>query len=249
VAENALQVEIRQSAGKGAARKLRATGKIPGVCYGKGEGAVPLSLDPLALRRVLERSGAGLNTVISLAVSGGGTLDGRMVLLRELQREPVGGSFLHADFYAVDVAQKVTVKVPLHLSGKAKGIDLGGIVDHQLRELELECLPLAIPRQIEVDVSELGIGDSIHVRDLALPEGVSVLTGADVSVVSVVTPSKAEEPVAAVAPEEGAEAAAAEEGAEAAEGEEKAAPKAGEKAPRAGEKAPKAAEKGSKAAE
>jgi large subunit ribosomal protein L25 len=246
VADNALQVEIRGSAGKGAARKLRAAGKIPGVCYGKGEGAVPLSLDPLALRRVLERSGAGLNTVISLAVSGGGTLDGRMVLLRELQREPVRGSFLHADFYAVDVAQKVTVKVPLHLSGKAKGIDLGGIVDHQLRELELECLPLAIPRQILVDVSDLGIGDSIHVRDLSLPEGVSVLTGADVSVVSVVTPSKAEEPVAAVAPEEGAEAAAAEEGAEVAEGE---APKAGEKAARVGEKAPKGAEKGSKAAE
>jgi len=228
VAENALNVEIRQGVGKGVARKLRAGGRIPGVCYGKGEPSLSISLDPRALRRLLERSEAGMNTLISLAVEGGGAFDGKMVLVRELQKDPVEGSYLHADLLAVDVQQTVEVSVPIHITGRAQGVELGGILDQALRELELECLPLAIPSEILVDVSELDVGDSLHVSDIALPEGVTLRSDPGLSVVSVVAPAKVEE-VAEAAAEvevEGEEPAAAEKG-EAAEGAEEAEEKKG----------------------
>jgi len=221
VADNALEVQIRSVSGKGVARKLRAAGRIPGICYGRGEASVPVTVDPTALRRLIEGSDAGMNTVIHLRAQGS-PIDGKLVLVRELQRDPVQGSFVHADFYAVDVQQVVEVKVPIRLTGKARGVDLGGIVDHALRELELACLPLAIPREITIDVSNLDVGSSLHVRDLTLPEGVQLRSDLDLSVVSVVAPKAEEEaaPVAAVAvegeaPAEGEKA----EGAEAGEGE------------------------------
>jgi large subunit ribosomal protein L25 len=221
VAENALTVETRQGVGKGVARKLRAAGRIPGVCYGKGEASLPISLDPRALRRLLERSGAGMNTLISLAVEGGGAFDGKRVLVRELQKDPVEDRYLHADLFAVDVQQVVEVSVPIHITGRAKGVEFGGILDQALRELDLECLPLAIPSEILVDVSELDVGDSLHVSDIALPEGVTLRSDPGLSVVSVVAPAKVEE-VAEVAEEVAAEEAAAVEKEEAPEAEEKA---------------------------
>jgi large subunit ribosomal protein L25 len=204
VAEYALSVEIRRQAGKGVARKLRAAGRIPGVCYGQGEASVSISLDPHQLRKLLEKSDAGMNTLFNLAVPGGGSLDGRMVLLRELQRDPVRGAYLHADFYAVNVEEAVVVSVPIHIRGRAMGVDLGGVLDQALRELELECLPLAIPREIAIDVSALAVGDSLHVRDIELPEGVKLISDPNLSVVSVVAPSKEEEvaPVAEAVPGE-----------------------------------------------
>ena len=227
MAENALNVETRQGAGKGVARKLRAAGRIPGVCYGKGEPSVSISLDPHALRRLLERSEAGMNTLINLAVEGGGAFDGKMVLIRELQKDPVEGSYLHADLFAVDVQHVVEVSVPIHITGRAQGVELGGILDQALRELDLECLPLAIPSEILVDVSDLDIGQSLHVSDIALPEGVTLRSDPGLSVVSVVAPAKVEE-VAEVPEEVEAEEAAAEEKEGAAEAGEGAREKRGE---------------------
>jgi large subunit ribosomal protein L25 len=193
VAENALTVETRPGVGKGFVRKLRAAGRIPGVCYGKGEPSVSISLDPRALRRLLERSEAGMNTLINLAVEGGGAFDGRIMMVRELQKDPVEGSYLHADLLAVDVQQLIEVSVPIRITGRAQGVELGGILDQVLRELELECLPLAIPSEILVDVSELDVGQSLHVSDLELPEGVTLRSDPGLSVVSVVAPAKVEE--------------------------------------------------------
>jgi large subunit ribosomal protein L25 len=220
VAENALNVESRQDAGKGVARKLRAAGRIPGVCYGKGEPTVSISLDPVALRRLLEKSEAGMNTLINLAVEGGGAFDGKMVLVRELQKDPVEGSYLHADFVAVDVQQKIEVSVPIRITGRAPGVELGGILDQALREIDLECLPLAIPSEILVDVGELDVGQSLHVSDIALPEGVELRSDPGLSVVSVVAP-KVEEVVEEAEAEvegevEGEEAAAEDKDKEAA---------------------------------
>ena len=222
--ENALNVETRQGAGKGVARKLRAAGRIPGVCYGKGEPSMSISLDPRALRHLLEQSEAGMNTLINLAVEGGGVFDGRMVLVRELQKDPVEGSYLHADFFAVDVQHAVEVSVPIHITGRAPGVELGGILDQALREIDLECLPLAIPSEILVDVSELDIGQSLHVSDLALPEGVTLCSDPGLSVVSVVAPAKVEEVVeeAEVEGEVEGEEAAAEDKEGAAEASEEA---------------------------
>jgi large subunit ribosomal protein L25 len=221
VTENQLRVEMRVGVGKGVARKLRAAGRIPGVIYGRAVEPVIVSLDPTALRRSLARSEAGLNTLFSLEIAGGGALDGKPVLIRDLQRDPVRGAYLHADLFAVDLLQKIEVRVPIHLIGKAKGVEFGGILDHSLREIELECLPTAIPREIQVDVSELAVGDSLHVRDLALPAGVELRSDADLSVVSVVLPQAEAAPAVAAVPAEGEAAAVPAEGAAAPEAEEK----------------------------
>lgn len=214
-----LDVQAREGRGKGVARKLRATGRIPGVCYGRDFEPLHISLDSRTLERLLHTSDAGMNTLIDLRGQG---VDGKTVMVKELQRDPVSGHPLHADLYAVDLARTVQVAVPVHLTGKAPGVDMGGILDHALREIELECLPAAIPRELLVDVGTLGIGDSLHVRDIPLPEGVELLSDPDLSVVSCVTPAAAEEaaPAEAVEGEVPAEGAPA-EGAEKAEGEDK----------------------------
>jgi large subunit ribosomal protein L25 len=217
VAENALRVQIRDAAGKGVARKLRAAGRIPGVVYGRSVPPVRVSLDPRLLRRLLLRSEAGLNTLFELEVEGGGPLQGKPVLIRDLQRDPVRGAYLHADLLAVDLQQRIQVSVPVHLTGKPRGVEMGGILDHSLREIVLSCLPTAIPKEIPVDVSALEIGQSLHVRDLALPEGVGLRTDLDLSVVSVVTPAVEAAPAPAEVPAEGEAAPPAEAGAEAEE--------------------------------
>lgn len=217
MSENQLTVEPRTGIGKGRARKLRAAGRIPAVCYSPGDRATALQLDPAALDRLLRKSSAGMNTLIDLA---GGGLDGKVVLVKELQRDPVKGDLLHADLYAVDVDKAIEVQIPVHVVGTPVGVTFGGgILDFPLREIEVLCLPRAIPESLSIDVSALQVGDSIHVRDIALPPGVELVSDPDLSVVSVVLPSKPEEeaPAAEVAvegeaaPAEGAAAAAAEE--------------------------------------
>lgn len=213
MAENALHVQLRDASGKGVARKLRAVGRIPGVIYGRSQAAVPVSLDPKLLRRVLTRSDSGLNTLFELDVEGGGALQGTPVLVRELQRDPVKGDYLHADLLAIDLQQRIDVEVPIHVTGKARGVEFGGILDHSLRELEIFCLPTAIPKEILADVTELDVGDSLHVRDLPLPPGVELRSNPDLSVVSVVLPAaEVVETPAEAAPAEGEAAAPAAEG-------------------------------------
>jgi large subunit ribosomal protein L25 len=185
VADNVLSADTRTATGKGANRKLRVAGRIPAVVYGKGRDTLSVALDPKVLETLLHKSGAGLNTLIDLSVAGRTDT----VLVKELQRHPVHGSYLHVDFFKVDLTQKITVSVPIHFIGKARGVEFGGILDHPLRELEVECLPRAIPEFIEVDVSALEIGQAIHVSDLHLPGGVEVKTDATLPVASVVLPA------------------------------------------------------------
>jgi len=218
VVENTLSVEVREATGKGAARKLRAAGRIPGNCYGQNE-AQSISLNPAALDRIIRGSASGMNTLIDLKVAGGGRFDGKKVLLKEMQRDPVTDAPLHADFFALDLTHTIDVAVPVRVTGIPNGVTMGGILDHVLREIHLECLPDSIPEEIVIDVTELEIGMSIHVRDLSLPEDVTLLSDADLSVVSVVAPKAVEEevPVEEELTEE--EAAAAAAAAESAEGE------------------------------
>jgi large subunit ribosomal protein L25 len=191
VAEYELNVELRNEKGKGSARKMRATGRIPGIYYGVGEASQAISLDPKALDGLIASSGAGMNTLIDL--KGGAGLDGKVVLVKEIQRDPVKGTPLHADLYAVNLRKSINVSVPLRLTGSAKGALMGGILDHALREVELSCLPDSIPEEIPVDVSDLDIGDSLHVRDIPLPKGVTLMSDGDLSVVSLYVPAVAEE--------------------------------------------------------
>ena len=210
MSETALVVEAREGLGKGAARKLRAAGKIPAVLYGRGRDSLALSVDPRALDRILRSSGA--NTLLDLTIEGHPEIKDTVALVKDLQRDPLRGSILHADLYAVDLTRTVTVDVPVHLVGKPRGLDFGGMLEHTLREIALECLPRAIPEAIEVDVTALEVGDVLHVRDLALPEGVTLVTDADLGVVHVALPQAEAAPAeaAARAPAEGAAAPAAE---------------------------------------
>lgn len=224
MAENVLKVEVREGTGKGVARKLRAAGRIPGVLYGRAKDSVPLTLDPLVLERAIQKSEAGVNTLFDLDMEGA-EAGARVVLVKDLQREPGAGFLLHADLYEVDLTQTVEVEIPIHLIGTPTGVTLeGGIMDHAHRELRIECLPQAIPDELTLDVSALAIGDSLHVSDIALPEGVELRDDLDISVVIVAAPRKEEEEVPA-------EAAEGEEGA-VAEGEE---PKEGAEKPAEGE--------------
>ena len=210
MSETALVVESRANTGKGAVRKLRAAGRIPAILYGQGKESVPLTIDPRALEKVLKTGGA--NALLDLTVEGRTDLGNPVALVKELQRHPIRGTILHADLYQVDLTKTVEVEVPIHLLGKAKGIDFGGILEHSLREVALECLPRSIPASIEVDVSNMEIGDVIHVRDLALPAGVSLVSDPDLGVVHVALPAAEETPVVAAAeavPAEGAAAAPA----------------------------------------
>lgn len=207
-----LSAQTREGRGKGVARKLRAAGRIPAVVYGRGKESRAVTVDPAALSKLLRGSHSGMNTLIDLQLGG----QEAVVLVRDIQRDPASGRWIHADLYEVDLTRTIEVEVPLHLVGKPAGIELGGILDHPLREVTVECLPRAIPDSIDVDVSGLGVGDSIHVRDLALPEGARMLSDPDLAVASVVLPKAEEERPAEAAAAEGA-AAPAEGAGEAAE--------------------------------
>ena len=217
-----LAVDARQGTGKGYTRKIRAQGRVPGVCYSPTQEATSIEFDPTVLETMLRKSAAGLNTLIDLS---GGGLDGQVVLVKELQRDPVRGDLLHADLYAIDVNKSIQVSVPIHVTGTAKGVALAdGILDLPLREVEVLCLPRSIPEELPLDVTELDLGDSLHIRDIPLPEGVELASDGDLTVVSVVAPAKAEseaaaeeaaeEEAAAAAPAEGAPAESAEKEAE-----------------------------------
>jgi large subunit ribosomal protein L25 len=216
VSETALVVEPRAGTGKGVARRLRAAGRIPAILYGRGRAPLAVALDPRALERALRAGGA--NTLLDLRVDGRPDLADTVALVKELQRDPLRGTLVHADLYQVDLTRAVEVDVPIHLVGKAHGIDFGGILEHTLREVRLECLPRAIPESIEVDVSNLEIGDVIHVRDLPLPPDVTLMTDGDLGVAHVALPAAEPTPeeAAAVAevPVEGVAAPAAAESAE-----------------------------------
>jgi large subunit ribosomal protein L25 len=212
MAEQKLEAEKRDGSGKGMARKLRAAGRVPAILYGHGMEPMSLSVDAKELFHILH-TGAGGNVLIDLLVDG----KDHLALPREVQRDHVRGQMLHVDFLAVRRDVRVTVDVPVRVVGESPGVKAGGVLEHHLWELHVECLPQDVPDAIEADISELQVGDSLKAGDLAVPEGVTILTAADESVVAVVTPQVrvVEEEVAeAEAVEAAAEGVAAEEGAE-----------------------------------
>lgn len=214
--EYSIVAEERTGTGKGANRKLRATGRIPAIVYGRGKPTRQVTLDPTPLAKMLKSADSGINTLIDLRIGSQETV----VLVREIQRDPVSGRWIHADLFELDLQKTIEVRVPLHIVGKPMGVENGGILDHPLREVEIECLPRAIPDSVEVDVSNLDVGDSIHVRDLVLPEGATMLSDPDLAVASVVLPKAEEEAKPAEAAAVAAEAAAPGAAAPAAAGEE-----------------------------
>jgi large subunit ribosomal protein L25 len=191
MAMQALQGERRSEVGKGVARKLRQAGRIPAVYYGRGEEPIVLVVGLKDLQDVIARA-EGSNVIVDLKVDGSGTAD-RKALIREIQRDPVGGHILHLDLQHISLTERIVVEVPIVLLGIATGVkDGGGILEHLLREVEVECLPTDIPSRLEVDVSALNIGDSLHVSDLKA-DRVEILTEADRAIATVVPPTVLEE--------------------------------------------------------
>ena len=206
MAEIVVNATNRPDRGKNAARRLRWRGLVPGIVYGGKAGNLAVAVDPKALLRVL-RSEAGRNTILKLDIADHGPTN---AILKNWQVDPVKESFLHADFYriAMDVAIRVTV--PIHVVGEARGVKVdAGILELVIREIEVECLPGDIPERIDVDVTDLGINQSLRVSDVPAPPKVKVLQAVDQVVVHVISVKEEEAPVAAAAPVAEGEAAAA----------------------------------------
>lgn len=178
-----LTAEAREGAGKGEGRRLRRAGRVPAVAYGGGLDATPVSVDALELYHAL-RTDAGLNALIRLEVDG----DTHLTLARQLQRHPVRREIMHVDFVVVDRSRKVTVDVPIHLTGEAPGTDEGGVVDQVRFDVSVEVLPLEVPDNLELDISDMQVGDVKRLSDLSLPEGVALLDDPESTVASVYIP-------------------------------------------------------------
>ena len=205
MSEITVKAESRSDFGKNASRRLRHKGMVPAIVYGGKSGNVSVAVDPKALQRVL-RSEAGRNAILKLEIAGEGATN---AILKSWQVDPVRENFLHADFYriAMDVALKVTV--PIAVKGEAHGVKTeGGILELVIRQIEIECLPGDIPERIEVDVTELGLNQSIRVSDLPITAKVKILQNPDQVVVHVVSVKEEVPAAAAAAPAEGEVAAA-----------------------------------------
>jgi large subunit ribosomal protein L25 len=195
-----LQAVRRTRSGKGVARKIRAQGLIPAVFYGGGEN-IPLSLQPKELLKILS---AGENTIFQLEIAGEATED-RKALVRDLQRDPLKETLLHADLYRISMDVEITVSVPLVLEGMSRQVgDVGGVINQLLHEIEIQCLPSLIPHELTVDVAHLGLGEVLHVRDIRVPQGIQVLAVPEEVVASISVRGEEE----AVAPAEAAAEAA-----------------------------------------
>jgi large subunit ribosomal protein L25 len=185
-----LEAVKRDSRGKNEARRLRAAGRIPAVLYGGAGESIALSVTPKELSRILH-SDTGENTIIELQVQGGETT---RVLVKDYLLNPIDHAMLHADFYRVSLDKPITVTVSIVIKGEPKGVKLqGGVLDLPHREVEIESLPLEIPESLEVDVSELMIGEGVHLRDLAANAKWKPISDPDTLLVHVVPP-RAEEP-------------------------------------------------------
>ncbi len=199
--EAILEATARETFGKNEARRTRRDGRVPGVLYGGGNEATPISVEPRALLKILH-SDSGANTLISLKLAGGG--DTR-VLVKDFQLDPVTRQVLHADFYRVAMDKTLQVTVPILVKGEPKGVkQQAGILEFVRREIEVECLPADIPENVELDVTELMLHQGIRVRDIPQNPKWKPLTEADAMIVHVIMPKAEEAPAAteaaAVAP-------------------------------------------------
>jgi len=190
-----LSATRRTDTGRSAVRKIKAQGAVPAIIYGGKTKPEPLQVSKRDISLMLSHA-SGENILVELEIDGEQT--GRLALVQEVQHAPIGGDILHVDFHAVSMDEMIEADVPLVPTGIPEGVKtFGGLLDQNLRSLEIECLPRDLPDLISVDVSALNIGDSVHVREIPLPQGVTTRVSADLTVFSVVAPTVEEEPVAA----------------------------------------------------
>jgi large subunit ribosomal protein L25 len=188
-----LKVELRGTTGKGICRQLRSAGMIPGIVYGKGFNSTAVSINQRDLVKTVEGIG-GQNALIAL--TGEDSLNGAVVIISEMLLDPIKGTPRHVDFHKVNMDEKVRVEVKLKLTGTAKGVKDGGLLEFVKHTVEIECLPALIPAHIDVDVTALTIGHSIHLSEIQLPANVKLIDDPKTSIVSVLGKGKEEAPAA-----------------------------------------------------
>lgn len=188
-----MNIELRTKTGTGVCRRLRNSDMVPGVVYGKGVDPMPVTIKSRDLQAAISGDG-GQNNLITLV--GGGALDQSIAIVVDLQRDPVKKTYKHVDLHRINPNEKIKVTVPVQLKGTAAGVKEGGLLDLAHHELHAECLPGNIPDHIVIDVTDLKIAHSIHVGEIALPEGVTLLDKANIPVVSILGRAKEEAPAA-----------------------------------------------------
>jgi large subunit ribosomal protein L25 len=192
-----LKAQRRDGTGRSAVRKLKARDIVPAIIYGGKEKSQPLQVSARDVRAMLSHA-SGENILVELEIDG--EKSNRMAMVQEIQHSPLGGDILHLDFHAVSMDEKIHAEVPLETTGIPEGVKtFGGLLEQSLRTLAIECLPRDLPDVIRVDVSALNIGDSIHVREIQLPSGVTTRIQQELTAFSVLAPTVEEEPVAATA--------------------------------------------------
>jgi len=208
-----LKTNIRTTTGNGPARRLRQKGQIPAVLYGPGTESVLLSVNISDIDRILKKGRIG-QALLNLVILNNEETSTKTVMVKELQHHPVSRDFLHIDFYEVAMDRKIMVNIPVTTIGKAKGVETGGILQIVRRELEVQCFPLDVPESIEIDITDLDVGDSIHLGDISRQSKIEFLYDENITVVTVVTPKIEEEEEVVEEAEAEGEAAIAEEGEE-----------------------------------
>jgi large subunit ribosomal protein L25 len=193
-----LTVQMRTQVGRNAIKKVRKEGLIPGVIYGVGQEPINLEVNGRQLSTVLAHASSE-NILLELEIVDGDNKRNSLAMIQEVQHHPIQRQILHVDFHAVSATEKITAEVPIETIGEPVGVKTnGGLLEHNLRDLEVECLPADLPERIEVDVTNLDINQSIHVKDLKLPPGVEAVTDADLTVVAVSAARVDEEPAEAL---------------------------------------------------
>jgi large subunit ribosomal protein L25 len=195
-----LKASTRAGVGPSTTNKLRREGLIPANIYGAKEPARALQIDARALNNVLSHA-SGENILVDLEIAESGSSTNRLALIQEVQHEPISGAVLHVDFHAVSLDEKLHAEVPVFPTGEPDGVrNFGGLLEQLIRAVEIECLPKDLPESIIVDVSPLGLGQSIHVRDLPMPEGVRPSVDGELTVFMVAAPRVETTPVADAGP-------------------------------------------------
>jgi large subunit ribosomal protein L25 len=190
---NELNVELREGTGKGICRRLRSAGMVPGIIYGKGFNPTTVSINLRELSKTIETAG-GESSLITLA--GEASLKGAVVIISDMLLDPIKGTPRHVDLHKLNMDEKVRVEVKVKLVGTAKGVKDGGLLDFVKHTVEIECLPAFIPAHIDVDVTELTLGHSIHLSEIQLPANVKLIDDPKASIVSVLGRAKEEAPAA-----------------------------------------------------
>jgi large subunit ribosomal protein L25 len=188
--QRVLSIEIRENVGKGVCRRLRNKGLVPAIVYGKGIDSVAVTVEKKELMAAIAGEG-GLNHLLTL--KGGGSLNGALVIVADLSRDCLKREPVHVDLHRIKMEEKIKVKVPVSLTGIASGVKEGGLLDFLMHSIDVECLPAEIPEHITVDITNLGIGASLHISDIQVPAGLKIIGEPKATVVNILGKAKESE--------------------------------------------------------